>query len=265
MIDKDECIRRARELAPLLAEHAAEAERIRRPVDRVIDALAESRLFELMVPKAYGGLELDLDTFTEVGLALSEGDASMAWIALFYIEHNWMLCQFPDAFQQKLYSDRSYVLAPAMVAATGDARPDGDGFRLDGRWSWSSGIMHGDWVLPAARLESDGVFDIRFFAVERSQVEVEDVWHMQGMCGTGSNDAVIRDLYVPAERTASVIAMSNGTARGATLHPSPLYRTPMLGILAPTAAIPAVGQAAAAVRHFGSDLTQRNNQSNPHS
>ena len=257
MIDHDECVRRARDLAPLLAEEAGEAERIRQPVDRVIEAIADARLFELMVPRAYGGLELDLDTFLEVGLALAEGDASMAWTTLFYIEHNWMLCQFPEAFQRKLFADRSFVLAPAMVAATGTARPEGDGFRIDGRWSWATGIMHADWVLPAARLEVDGAFDVRFFALERNQVEVEDVWQMQGMCGTGSNDVIVRDLYVPAERTTSVIEMSNGVAPGAKLHNGALYRTPMLGILVPTAAIPAIGQAKAAVRHFGTDLATR--------
>ena len=44
----------------------------------------------------------------------------------------------------------------------------------------------------------------------------------------------MNDLYVPAERTASIIEMSAGQARGAALHETPLYRTPMLGILAPT-------------------------------
>ena len=95
-------IARARALAPLLAAHAAEAERLRRPVDAVIEALRESGVFRMMVPRKYGGLELDLDTFLEVGLALSEGDASMAWVANFYVEHNWIVCQFPQAFQEEL-------------------------------------------------------------------------------------------------------------------------------------------------------------------
>ncbi len=80
-VTASEIIRRARSLAPLLAQHAAQAERDRKPADVVIEALREARIFDLMVPRCYGGLELDLDTFLEVGLALSEGDASMAWVA----------------------------------------------------------------------------------------------------------------------------------------------------------------------------------------
>src|SRR5262252_9071743 len=104
---------RGRALTSLLATHAAEAERIRKPVDAVIHTLEEAEIFKLMVPRCYGGLELDLDTFFEVGVALGEGDTSMAWVANFYIEHNWILCQFPASFQQELFATRSYVLAPA--------------------------------------------------------------------------------------------------------------------------------------------------------
>jgi len=113
-LTEHELVTRAVELAPLLAEHAAEAEQLRRPVDAVIDALRESGVFRLMVPRKYGGLEFDLDTFLEVGLALAEGDASMSWVTTFYIEHNWMLCQFPDSFQEELFSQRAYVLARAL-------------------------------------------------------------------------------------------------------------------------------------------------------
>lgn len=122
-----ELVARARALTALLASHAAEAERIRKPVDEVIHALEEAEIFKLMAPRCYGGLELDLDTFFEVGVALGEGDASMAWVANFYIEHNWIFCQFPAAFQQELFATRSYVLAPGMIAPGGRVTRERDG------------------------------------------------------------------------------------------------------------------------------------------
>lgn len=122
-----ELVARARALSALLAEHAAEAERLRKPVDAVIRALEEAEIFKLMVPRCYGGLELDLDTFFEVGVALGEGDTSMAWVANFYVEHNWILSQFPAAVQPELFAQRSYVLAPAMLAPSGVAVVKGRG------------------------------------------------------------------------------------------------------------------------------------------
>ena len=64
---------RARALIPMLAENAAQAEKQRKPVDAVITALEEAEIYKLMVPKCYGGLELDMDTFFEVGVALGKG------------------------------------------------------------------------------------------------------------------------------------------------------------------------------------------------
>ena len=249
---------RARSLAPLLAEHAAEAERLRRPHDAVIAALEEAEIFRLMVPRCYGGLELDLDVFLEVGLALAEGDASMAWVSTFYIEHNWMLCQFPESFQHELYADRSHVLAPAMVTPTGEAWRRPGGFRLDGRWKWATGSAHGDWVIVSGRVQpaGDGL-DVRFLALPRSAVRIEDTWHVDGMCGTGSNDVIVENRTVPEERTVSILEMSAGKAPGSRLHPSPLYRTPMIPILGLAASMPAVGQARAVLRGFRERLAGR--------
>jgi alkylation response protein AidB-like acyl-CoA dehydrogenase len=251
-------IQRAQALAPLLAEHAAEAERLRRPHDAVIAALEDAGIFELMVPRCHGGLELDLDTFLEVGLALAEGDASMAWVATFYIEHCWMLCQFPESFQRKLFADRSHVLAPAAISVGGVAQPVDGGYDLSGRWQWGTGAMHAEWVIVGARVERPGdEIDLRFFAVPRSDVEIDDTWYVDGMLGTGSNDIVIDDLVVPEERTASILDMGAGRGLGAALHPGPLYHTPMSPILALAASMPAVGQARAAVRMFRERMTER--------
>ena len=71
-----ELVARARALIPMLAENAAEAEKQRKPVDAVIHALEEAEIYKLMVPQCYGGLELDMDTFFDVGVVLGEGDAS---------------------------------------------------------------------------------------------------------------------------------------------------------------------------------------------
>ena len=253
-----ELVARARALMPLLAENARQAEKQRKPVDAVIKALEEAEIYKLMVPKCYGGLELDLDTFFDVGVALGEGDASTAWVSNFYVEHNWILSQFPEAFQKELFADRSYILAPAMVALTGTAVPEGDGYRISGRWQWASGIMHAQWVIPAAlEMTAEGKPNPRWFALPVSEVKVEDTWYVDGMSGTGSNDVVIEDVFIPAERSVSIIEMGSGHAPGSRLHDGPLYRTPMMPILTLAAAMPAFGQAKTVVRLFRERLTQR--------
>ena len=70
------------------------------------------------------------------------------------------------------------------------------------------------------------------------------------MVGTGSNDIVVDDALVPAERSVSIPDMILGRAEGSRLHASPLYRTPMIPILVLAAAMPVVGQARAVVGGF---------------
>ncbi len=255
---RDELIDRARSLAPLLAEHARPSEELRHPTDEVMAAIESAQIFELMVPRCYGGLELDMDTFVEVVLALSEGDASLGWVTSFLIEHNWMFCQFPERFQKELFAERSYVLAPGMIAPSGRARPVRGGAVLSGRWPFATGVWHSSWVIAGGLLQGeDGLPDPRFFAVPREEVSVEDTWHVDGMCATGSHDVVIEECFVPEERSVSILAMSRGRAPGSEIHAGPLYRTPMIPLLATAASMPALGRARAVVREFGARLPGR--------
>jgi len=253
-----EMVRRARELSKLLAEQSYEAEKIRRPTDAVIKALEDAEIFKILAPKIYGGFELDLDTFFEVGLALSEGDASMAWVANFYIEHVWIFALFPREFQEELFAGKGYALAPAMLSPNGLATKVEGGYRLKGRWSWSTGIMHADWVIPAAIVtREDGKRVPMFFALPRSEVIVEDVWFVDGMQGTGSNDVLIDDVFIPEGRMLSFEEMIEGDTPGGRLHDNPMYRTPMLPTLGLAAAMPALGQARACVRMVQEKLQER--------
>jgi alkylation response protein AidB-like acyl-CoA dehydrogenase len=261
-------IERLRKLVPELAAEAAEAERLRRPTDAAMRALEQSGLFRMMVPRAYGGLELDLDTFLEAGLVLGEADASLAWVASFCVEHNWMLCQFPESFQRELYRARDYVLAPAVVSPQGVAVRDGDVYRLSGRWQWGTGVMHASWVLVSGLADLEpgqlpGPEKLRFFALPIEAVQVVDVWQVDGMVGTGSNDIVIEDARVPAECSVSVADMSQGCAHGARLHAAPLYRTPMIPILLVAASTPVIGQTRAVVRGFRERLLAHGRMNSP--
>lgn len=247
----------ARELAPLLADDAAAAERERRPSDRVIAALRDSGLISLLVPSSLGGSGADLDAMVEVGIALGRADASMAWVANFYIMHTWLFCQFPSSFQAELFAEGPCVLAPAMIAPNGRAEPVDGGYRLDGRWQWGTGVMHADWVMAGGRVATEDGVDPRFFAVPADEVTVEDTWFTDGMRATGSNDVVLRDCIVPEERTVSMNELGEGRAAGATHHPEPSFDTPLLGALALAAAAPAVGQARWAVERFEDRMRER--------
>jgi 3-hydroxy-9,10-secoandrosta-1,3,5(10)-triene-9,17-dione monooxygenase len=251
-----ELVERVRALAPLVAQNAERAEQERKPVDEVISALEETGVFKSYVPKCFGGFEIDSDTFIDIGLAVSEACTSTGWVTTFYMEHNWMLAQFPPATQTEVFGAQPYVLAPGSISPTGQAQRKDDGYVLSGRWAWGTGVMHADWVLLNGIIEGD-VPDIRLFLVPRDQIRVEDTWDCAGMAGTGSNDMIAENVFVPAAYSESLLDMSVGRGSGSVWHDSPCYRHPMLPLLGIAAAIPALGAARRSVELFKERLGTR--------
>lgn len=252
-------VERATALKPLLAANAREAERLRHPVDAVWSAIRRSGVFYHFVPKKYGGLEYDLQTFIDAMLPLGEGCAATGWVASFCVEHNWMMSQFPEEAQDEIFGSQHYIIAPGVTSPPGKVVETKGGYRLTGRWKWGTGVMHADWILAAGLggSEEDGSPRILFFIFPAAEATVIDTWHVEGMIGTGSNDIAVEDLFIPAHRCLNMGHMREGRSHGATLYSNPIYRMPMLPFLALTAAIPAVGNARAAIAFFRDQITDR--------
>jgi len=253
-MDSAALIEAAEKLAPLLRAKAREAELARRPLDEVIDAVRETGLFSLMVPRCYGGHEADLDALFEVTLTLSRADASMGWLVAFYIEHNFWFCGFPETFQSEIFADRSYVLAPGSLNTSGGSATKVEGgYRLSGLWQWGTGIVQADWVMAGALVqEADALPAPLFFALPRQDVEAVDTWHVAGMCGTGSWDIRIDDVFVPESRVVSMVDLMGASAEGSQIHAGKLYRTPLLPILGFAAGLPLLGAAQMALDEYRS-------------
>lgn len=244
----EDCIAAAHELAPLLREKARDGEIARRPLDEVVDAAATSGLFSMMVPKQYGGYELDVDTFFDVVLILSEADPPMGWLIGFYIEHAFWLAGFSDDVQDEVYGDADHVLAPvALNIAGGTATPADGGYRVSGRWSWGTGIVHSTWVIAGCMAsDADGGVTPMMFLLPRHEVEAIDNWHIAGMCSTGSMDFAIDDVFVPSERSLPFLGLLDGSIGIADRYPAPLYSMPLIPILSFAAGVPCLGAARAA-------------------
>ncbi len=248
----DMLIERAQGLAPLLREKARDAEIARRPLDEVIEAIRDSGLFAMMVPKLFGGHEMDLDTFFETVLILSKADASMGWLTGFYIEHNFWFFHYPPAVYEQLFQGTDHVLAPGTlnVGAGNATRVDG-GYRLSGQWQWGTGIIHGTWVMAGALLaDADGNKAPYFFLLPREDVDPIDTWHIAGMCGTGSWDFKVDDVFVPEDYGMPFLDLINVTSGITDRFDGPLYQTPLIPILGFAASLPLLGAAQMALEEF---------------
>jgi alkylation response protein AidB-like acyl-CoA dehydrogenase len=240
-----------------LADRAREAERIRRlPSDTVAD-LTASGFTELLVPARFGGQQAPWPSILDPVRRMAHGCASSAWTIGFYALHNWLLALFDEQAQHEAFATRPF-LAPAPLAPTGRGVPCDAGIRLTGRWSWATGVMDGNWIVVGALCGPDdaGIYPA-LALLPISDVEIEDVWHTDGMRATGSNDVVITDAFVPEHRLVRVSDIYSGRAPGAHLHTADTYRWPMVPALALLAAMPALGSAERVAGIYAERLSER--------
>ena len=250
----DGLLERVRASVPLIAGRARDAERERKPADDVIEALEATGVFRSFVPRRFGGYEIGLDLFVDIGVAVSEACPSTGWITTFYMEHNWLLGLFSDELQQDVFGKAPYILAPGSVnPRSGNATPKGDGYELTGHWKFATGIVHADWVLLSAMVPADPTPVQRLCLVRPSDVEVLDTWHVDGMIATGSRDIVANKLFVP-EHNMSLLTPPAVTAGANATY---LMRLPVPPFLSLTAAIPALGAARRAVDVYRDLIAER--------
>lgn len=244
------------EFVAALAARAEEAETLRRLPDATVADLTATGFTDLLVPAAYGGRQAPFPALLDPVRRMAHGCTSSAWTIGFLTLHNWMLALFGEQAQQEAFADRPF-LAPAPLAPTGRGVPVDGGIRLTGRWSWATGVMHANWIIVSALCgPDDGLFPA-LALLPAADITVEDVWHTDGMRATGSNDAVITDVFVPEHRLVRITDIYAGTAPGAGLHDSPTYRWPMVPALALLSAMPALGSAERVTEIYAQRLAER--------
>jgi alkylation response protein AidB-like acyl-CoA dehydrogenase len=91
----------------------------------------------------------------------------------------------------------------------GYAYPEDGGYRVLGHWNFASGIDHANWLYcPCIVMNGDkpqlteaGTPKVRAMLVPSDQATIQDTWSVVGMRGTGSQDFVLDDVWVPDART----------------------------------------------------------------
>jgi 3-hydroxy-9,10-secoandrosta-1,3,5(10)-triene-9,17-dione monooxygenase len=219
-------------LAPELRERSDEAARLRRLPDATWNALLDSGLLRGLQPSRCGGVEADPGEHFAAVAEVARADGSAGWVAGVIGVHPWQLALFPREAQEEVWGDDPAVMHSSSYAPTGKAEKVKGGYRLSGRWSFSSGCDHCQWVnlgAIAGGTEVDGVSvpDLRSFMVPRRDYTIDDNWHVAGLCGTGSKDIVVEGAFVPEHRSQSHWDYTLGRELpGWEVNPGPLYRLP---------------------------------------
>lgn len=251
---------RARALVPVLRARAAVAETLRRVPDETIADLHASGIFRMLQPKRVGGGELPYRAMVELGAILAEGCGSTAWVATNLASHHWMLAMWPRAAQDEVWTELpDALIGSALVFPSGKAVAVEGGFRLSGRWPFSSGVDPSRWNFVGGIVHDarDKPIEQRIFLVAASDYRIIDTWYATGLRGTGSKDIEMTDIVVPTHRTLPLAAIAGGMAPGCVDNPAALYRLPVLGLFAFVVGGVSLGLARGAIADFTQSMHAR--------
>ncbi|WP_433363906.1 3-hydroxy-9,10-secoandrosta-1,3,5(10)-triene-9,17-dione monooxygenase oxygenase subunit [Actinoplanes sp. CA-142083] len=238
-----------RELLPVLRDRAQETEDRRQLSAETVKSLAETGFFRLLQPSRFGGFEADPLTFLGCVRDIASACGSTGWVASVIGVHNWQMALFPDQAQQDVWGEDPGTLMSSSYAPTGKIKAVDGGYQVSGRWSFSSGCDHATWVLLGGIVPpgEDGTpADFRTFLIPAADYTIEDVWHTIGLRGTGSNDIVVADAFVPAYRSLSFGDTARCVCPGQELNTAPLYRIPYGSIFPYSITTPIIGMATGA-------------------
>jgi len=247
-----QCREHARAIVPLFRTWAGFGDDARALAPDVVESIRTAGFSRMLVPRRWGGYELDLEVVLDVVTLTATGDASAAWNAALLAAHGFATAQFEEDAQRDVWGVDPDAAIACVFAPGGRAERTPDGYRVTGRWRFASGIDSCDWMIGTAFVDSEdgGEIEERSFLLAKGDLRVEDTWFTVGMRGTGSRDAVAEDVYVPAHRTVLLRDIYDATGPGRVGNSQALYKVPLGAAFAPILAGVAVGTASGALEEW---------------
>jgi indole-3-acetate monooxygenase len=182
---------------------------------------------------------------------VSRADGPIGWCVMIGSATAALSGFLPPASAREIYGSDPVVITGGAVAPTGKAvRADG-GYIVNGRWQWGSATQNCSWITGGAmiledthsRLATSGDPELRLMIFPAQDVEILDTWDSAGLRGTGSHDFQVKNAFVPQDRALAIVPTL-------PVVETPLYRFPLIGLLAIGVCAVSLGIARRAIEEF---------------
>ncbi|MER7692000.1 hydroxylase [Streptomyces sp. NPDC097610] len=227
-----EVVQRVGQYGPKLAELAPGNEKLGKLSDETVGLLRSAGVLRLLQPVKFGGYAAHPRDFAEAVMAVARHDGAAGWVCGVVGVHPWEAAQMDPRVAQEIWGENPETWIASPYMPNGIAEPVDGGYVLSGRWPFSSGTDHADWVFLGA-LVGDGKGrpasppQVLHVILPRSSYEIiDDSWDVIGLCGTGSKDVVVEGAFIPSYRTVNQDEVSAGEAAVSNGVGEALYRLP---------------------------------------
>jgi indole-3-acetate monooxygenase len=210
-IDAQPVVQAAAALRPVLRDYHDEIEREQRLPQALVEQLRAAGFYNMVIPRALGGLQVDPLTYLRVVELLAEGAGSVGWNLANNSIGQLVTLGLPDEGVHEIYAQGAdTIIAGTAVPGGGQATPVAGGYRVSGRWQFGSGCREGAWMLGSFQILDDGQPRRRpdggslYWRGVFPRAEAEIVpgsWDVAGLRGTGSFDWTVENVFLPERRT----------------------------------------------------------------
>lgn len=227
-LPQDDVLAAAVALVPHIHAVRDELEALRHVPPSLAKSMTTAGLFQLHLPRSMGGQEHPPLTAFRVVEELSKADGSVGWCAMIAGSGSLLAGWLHPEVGRELFGEPPDLRMAGSIRPEGRAYPVNGGYRVRGQWNFASGVNHANWLFCTCivmdgehpRHTSAGIPETRSLWVPAEAATIVDTWSVVGMCGTGSHDFVVDDVFVPTTHTFSIADPPHATG--------PLYHQRLL-------------------------------------
>jgi len=243
------------ELGQRLAATAEETERLGKLSEESVKLVREAGVMRLLQPADFGGYAAHPRDFAEAVMAVAAHCGSAGWVCGVGGVHPWEMALMDRRLQEEVWADCPDTWIASPYAPQGIATPVDGGYVLRGRWNFSSGTDHADWIFLGALVgDASGqptrpMTMLHVVLPRPDYTIVDDSWDVIGLCGTGSKDIIVDGAFIPSYRAIDAADVTEGevaaerAGRSEAVYKLPFWSIFPLGI---TAAVVGIAEGALA-------------------
>ena len=244
----------AQRIAPMIRAHSQEAEQQGRFSKPALAALADAGFLRMFTPRSLGGLEVDPLTCSRIIEEVSRADSAAGWSVVNPVGWAWLCARLPNRGVEDIFGSNPNALVAGPFHPPMQATPVEGGYRLTGRAPLASNCYDATWLGMTAlvmdgsapRQSAGGAPEVVVAVCPSTDCEILDTWSVMGMRGTGSNDIALTNVFVPQMRTYPLVP----TFDPGSHYQGPLYRFPLMGLIAATNPMVMLGIAREAINEL---------------